>query len=65
MRYEHIELNISTAACAELERMLDDRGMTSPELINLMNELRARLQRRDVDPHCPKNFQTEEDWLTC
>jgi hypothetical protein len=72
MRYEHIELDISTAACAvilnALEEHTPDNGLakeTEIELANLKNELRARLQRRDVDVHCPKNFPVpvQTDWM--
>lgn len=66
MRYEHIELDISTAACALLLEYLmytDYIAKEGPELEvhNFKNNLRARLQRRDVDPHCPLN--ASEDWL--
>lgn len=71
MRYEHIELDISTATCAELLSMVDRADpvgegwipRVKDEIKNLQNELRARLQRRDVDPHCPKNAPAAEDWL--
>ena len=63
MRYEHIELDISTVSCAELLEVLGEDLRCNPELANLQNELRARLQRRDVDPHCPLNEQ--KDWLEC
>lgn len=64
MRYEHIELNLSTRACALLLDKLGgpDEILFDVELANLQNELRARLQRRDADPQCPKNVPTEE-WL--
>jgi hypothetical protein len=65
VRYEHIELDISTVACAELQTMLEryrkapwgysENAIANAELHNLHNELLARLQRRDADPHCPKN----------
>lgn len=67
MRYEHIELDISTAACAALREALTHTPRTeisdivAAELMNLDNELRARLQRRDVDPHCLLN--TGGAWL--
>ena len=71
MRYEHIELDISTAGCAALLEHLsqccfpiDKYGQRADdELTNLKNELRARLQRRDVDVHCPKNLPATGDWL--
>ena len=58
MRYEHIELDLTTETCAVLLEALErfDRvgeGLsehTTNELANLRNELRARLQRRDQDP---------------
>jgi|HubBroStandDraft_4_1064222.scaffolds.fasta_scaffold00046_49 hypothetical protein len=58
MRYEHIELDLTTAACAALLTMLkrgDPLGEawsdhTATEMINLRSELEARLQRRDQDP---------------
>lgn len=63
LRYEHIDLNISTATCAELHDLIPETA-TNVELVNLRNNLRARLQRRDVDPQCPRNFPvSEEDWL--
>jgi hypothetical protein len=67
-RYEHIELDISTAACHNLMLRLQTdaqygfQTLPSPpreELMNLYNELCARLQRRDVDPHCLKNFEPD------
>lgn len=66
MRYEHIELDISTAACSALFEALTTCPKSESELVrnelgNLVSELRARLQRRDVDPHCPKN--ASEEWL--
>jgi hypothetical protein len=67
VRYEHIELDISTAACDEiLQRLTRDRSndewapKDSAEFINFCNELRSRLQRRDADPHCPLNVTDEE-----
>jgi hypothetical protein len=75
MRYEHIELDISTEACVALAYILPALvgGDTGPEpklseyakneLVLMQNELRARLQRRDIDPHCPKNFSETEEWL--
>ena len=64
MRYEHIELDISTKACDELHRVLamfnEQTRPLCAELQQLRNNLRARLQRRDVDPHCPLNLTDEE-----
>lgn len=65
MRYEHIELDISTAACSALLDRLIHSPKAADEFVrneveNFVNELRARLQRRDVDPHCPKNAP---DWM--
>ncbi|MDE2097005.1 MAG: hypothetical protein KGL39_07150 [Patescibacteria group bacterium] len=69
MRYEHIELDISTATCvvieAQLEGVWENDGLPQlvrDEIQNFVNNLRARLQRRDVDPHCPLN--AEEEWPT-
>jgi hypothetical protein len=65
MRYEHIELDLSTAALAELRQAMAPgmaaafRGTPAPatlELITLFNEIEARLQRTDIDVQCPKNF---------
>ena len=63
MRYEHLTLDLSTATCNEILRLLtrdrsDDEWAPSDsaELINFCNELRARLQRTDQDPNvmlCP------------
>ena len=54
MRYEHIELDISTAACDELLRLLTPGDQYDPsygpEVTNFANELRARLQHTDPDP---------------
>lgn len=58
MRYEHIVLDMSTAAVAALYEAIQSRltsNLTGPasvreELLNLANECRARLQRRDIDP---------------
>jgi hypothetical protein len=64
MRYEHIVLDMSTAACHALKVMLDEKlehrhssmlNEVGHELLNLQNELRARLQRRDQDPHWTKH----------
>lgn len=60
MRYEYLTLNISTAALDKLHRILDNAiefrhpDALTPvglELLNLMNECHARLQRRDLDPN--------------
>ena len=62
MRYEHIVLDLSTAACATLHEILKPQAVlcsavfgqfpspVAQELMNLFNELEARLQRRDQDP---------------
>jgi len=56
MRYEHVELDLSTAACSfMLEAMerysrVDSMPGVEIELSNVRNELRARLQRKDQDP---------------
>lgn len=66
MRYEHIELDISTATCHILKDAVEEyihacgTDLTKAEMTNLYNELRARLQRRDTDPHCPLNATDEE-----
>lgn len=63
MRYEHIEMDISTVACHTLMKILEPHAAfyfseqptgSAAELMNLYNELRARLQRRDVDPHAKR-----------
>lgn len=71
MRYEHIELDISTVACAALMEGLSamraargawgyhENAIANAELTNLANELRARLQHTDPDLHCPKNDNTD------
>jgi hypothetical protein len=63
VRYEHLTLDISTAALADLRLLLAPTyavwqrgGSTGPahrELVNLFNEIEARLQRRDQDPTAP------------
>lgn len=66
MRYEHIETDLSTLDCAYLLERIDsdkDKPLTAGILL-LRNNLFARLQRRDVDPHCPLN-NPGEDWLSC
>lgn len=65
MRYEHLEWDLSARACSMLLDMVENdmRTPSEPELLNVANNLRARLQRRDVDPHCPLN--ASEDWLQC
>lgn len=63
MRYERIEIDISVACCDQLLQALDRmEGPLTAGVVNLRNELYARLQRRDVDPHCPKNFP-DRDWM--
>lgn len=67
MRYEHIELDISTAACSDLLNALQEyaappwgysvNAIANQELHGLVNELMARLQRTDVDAQCPKNLE--------
>jgi hypothetical protein len=58
MRYEQLSIALSTAACDALSILLsawlDSRPISSLnpsglELLNLRNELRARLQRTDQD----------------
>lgn len=57
MRYEHIELHLSTAVCGVLKDAVEEyihacpTDLTRAEMTNLFNELRSRLQRRDQDPH--------------
>ena len=64
MRYEHIELDLSTAACEWLYCLLRDEytpdipEASRVELVNLENELRSRLQRTDQDPKV-----TQGDWI--
>jgi hypothetical protein len=65
MRYERIDVTLSTAACAWLKgalNLLDEsqlKGVSFYELLNLRNELEARLQRTDQDP------QVDNEDLTC
>ena len=66
MRYEHIELDISTAACDTLHRLLcldpyenELVPALGPELELLRNQLYARLQHRDPDPQSLKNDNTD------
>lgn len=65
MRYEHIVLDLSTAACAAVYDALRSLPTVAQpveiELDNLRNELRARLQRRDVDARA---VQEDDTWLT-
>lgn len=65
MRYERLELDLSTAACAELVACMYRGGWHScgPELENLRNELEARLQRRDQDPKATQGASPKTDWL--
>lgn len=68
MRYEHVELDISTRTCATILRALEGHPAigteAGAELHNFVNELRARLQRTDVDQHCPKNFTPPDaEWI--
>ena len=53
MRYEHLELDLSTATCAAIHSALENHPAlhtdAGTELTNFVNELRARLQRRDQD----------------
>jgi hypothetical protein len=66
MRYEHISVDLSTAACSALQTMIecslgfhDEASPTvKQELVNLANELGARLQRTDQDPNVE-----QKDWL--
>lgn len=57
MRYEHIELHLSTATCGVLKDAVEEyinacySDLQVAEMTNLFNELRSRLQRRDQDPH--------------
>lgn len=68
MRYEHLTLDMSTAALAELRLLLapwaasywriegDSHRAVEHELLNFFNEIEARLQRTDQDPNvmlCP------------
>jgi hypothetical protein len=64
MRYEHIVLDLTTRACDRLLDMVetDCRTPSDPELTNLANELRARLQRTDQDPQATVP-NTDEGWL--
>jgi len=71
MRYEHLTLDLSTAALAELRQIMAPgmaaafRGTPTPvvaELMNLFNEVEARLQRHDQDPTVTRKTPTEEAW---
>lgn len=61
MRYERLEIDISTPALHALREALGHRAWAMEtehvriELDNFINELEARLQRRDADPKCPLN----------
>lgn len=67
MRYEHVELDMSTRACALLQTVIectlgnheDEPEAVRGELVNLANELRARLQHHDQDPKAA----TQSDWM--
>jgi len=68
VRYEHLTLDLSTAALAELRQVLSPgmaaafRGTPTPvvaELMNLFNEIEARLQRRDYDPTCRRGGDSQ------
>ncbi len=70
MRYEHLELDLSTAACAFMLEALErySRVETQPgvevELSNVRGELMARLQRRDQDPKAQeKEENLMHDWM--
>ena len=67
MRYEHIAVDLSTAACELLQAIIEGNlgfhveHSTLPvrkELENFANELGARLQRRDQDPNA-----AVADWI--
>ena len=62
MRYEHLTLDLSTRACNELQEMLA-ASTVSPELENLRNELRGRLQHLDQDIHAALPGRSDEGWL--
>jgi len=75
VRYEHIVLDLSAAACSELKSILESDMLANTEaqrdmqyteevrneLLNLQNELRARLQRRDQDPQVERREQIHRD----
>lgn len=66
MRYEHLEWDLSTAACYALLEAINggkhqlEEGVQT-EINNVRNELNARLQRRDQDPQAIVPVQ--DDWL--
>ena len=79
MRYEHLTLDMSTVALAELRLLLApwaasywrgsqgtkeaiERRPVDHELINLFNEIEARLQRHDQDPTVIRKPPNEEAW---
>jgi hypothetical protein len=68
VRYERIDVQLMTRSCAVLLELLDECVDESigEELVNLRNELRARLQRKDADPHAPKNQEMtcDDSWLS-
>lgn len=68
-RWEHIEWNLSTEACDMLQTLIEcNLGFHAEhlseyarnELVGCANELGARLQRRDQDPHVPREFIARE-----
>lgn len=65
-RYERIDTQLSTAAIDLLLNMIESSIYEyTPEIENFRNELRARLQRKDTDPHAPLNQELSCDsWLT-
>lgn len=73
MRYERLELDLSTTACHELLAILNNDlsnadGKTQEvtyELTNLRNELHARIHRYDPDPKSLLNSLNDEakEWL--
>lgn len=69
VRYEQLNWQLTTKACDELMRLLTPADQYDPEicdeLVNCRNELRARLQRKDADPHASLNQELSCDsWLT-
>lgn len=75
LRYEHIEWHLSTATCAALLHLLavdsgpkipwgfHENAIVNAELWNIVNELRARVQRTDVDPHARQEQRTDNSDL--
>lgn len=68
MRTERVSFDLSTRACSLLQTIIectlgtheDEPESVRIELVNLANELNARLQRRDQDPQATP---PDADWM--